>query len=268
MYLTSIQCIISPCKIKHEKAGNKRIFMETLSLSGAGRGKARLEYSCYAVLGSMAFFIGVAPLFGKYYSTLPEILRTVILILPLHAALFLSVIVPALLMDRDISLAEKLGFGEMTLKSSLEAAGAGVLAFPLLMLVTIGFARLLSIFGIDANVQPVVDLMADSGDVSFFIMVFSAVFLAPFTEELVFRHVIFSRFVPVFGVWSAAAISAVFFTAVHYTLLQFPAIMILGLLLQFVYVRSKSVIGAMIFHGVYNACAVSFLVYGRYSGAF
>lgn len=237
-------------------------------MSGAGRGKARLEYSCYAVLAGMAFFIGVTPLFGGYYSALPEILRTIILILPLHAVLFLSVIVPALLMDRDIPLAEKLGFGRVTLKSCLKAAGTGILAFPLLMLVTVGFAKLLSVFGIDANVQPVVDLMADSGDASFLIMALSAVFLAPFTEELVFRHVIFSRFVPVFGASAAAVISAVFFTAVHYTLLQFPAIMILGLLLQLAYVRSRSVIGSMIFHGVYNACAVSFLVYGRYSGAF
>lgn len=165
--------------------------METLSLSGAGRGKARLEYSCYAVLFGITFFIGVAPLFGKYYSTLPEVIRTIVIILPLHAALFLSVIVPALLMDRDIPLAEKLGFGRVTLKSCLKAAGTGILVFPFLMLVTIGFARLLSVFGIDANVQPVVDLMTDSGDASFFIIAFSAVFLAPFTEELVFRHVIF-----------------------------------------------------------------------------
>lgn len=242
--------------------------METLFLSGGGRVKARLEYSCYAVLGSMAFFIGVAPLFGKYYSAFPEIIMTVMLILPLHAALFLSVIVPALLMDRDIPLAGKLGFVNVTFKSCFKAAGAGVLAFPLLMLVTIGFAKMLSVFGVNANVQPVVSLMTDSGDVSFFIMVFSAVFLAPFTEELVFRHVIFSRFDPVFGAGAAAVISAVFFTTVHYTLLQFPAIMILGLLLQFVYVRSKSVIPAMVTHCVYNACAVSFLVYGRYSGAF
>lgn len=82
--------------------------------------------------------------------------------------------------------------------------------------------------------------------------------LAPVTEEMLFRGLILRGFLARYPRWPAIAASAVLFGASHLNLYQFAAALLLGLLLGWLYERSRSLIPCIALHAAYNA-AVTWL---------
>lgn len=82
--------------------------------------------------------------------------------------------------------------------------------------------------------------------------------LAPLAEELVFRGAILRKLLSVFGEnkhWIAIIISAVIFGLVHLNIPQFVHAALIGLLLGWMYYRTKSIIPGVLFHWVNNTVA-------------
>ncbi|HYE39772.1 MAG TPA: CPBP family intramembrane glutamic endopeptidase, partial [Ramlibacter sp.] len=82
--------------------------------------------------------------------------------------------------------------------------------------------------------------------------------LAPLTEEMLFRGLILRGFLARYPRWPAIVASAVLFGASHLNLYQFAAALLLGLLLGWLYERSRSLIPCIALHAAYNA-AVTWL---------
>lgn len=82
--------------------------------------------------------------------------------------------------------------------------------------------------------------------------------LAPVTEEMLFRGLILRGFLARYPRWPAIVASAVLFGASHLNLYQFAAALLLGLLLGWLYERSRSLIPCIALHAAYNA-AVTWL---------
>ena len=80
------------------------------------------------------------------------------------------------------------------------------------------------------------------------------VFLAPVCEELVFRGLMISSLEGATKKWVAVIISAVLFSVVHLpSLIALGYTFLLGLVLGFVYVRTKSLIPCILLHMAFNA---------------
>ena len=82
--------------------------------------------------------------------------------------------------------------------------------------------------------------------------------LVPVAEEMVFRGAILRRLISIFGDrwhWAAIAVSALIFGAMHGNLAQGLHAFIIGLILGWMYYRTKSIVPTVVFHWVNNTVA-------------
>ena len=87
-----------------------------------------------------------------------------------------------------------------------------------------------------------------------------AVAIAPVTEELFFRGFVFGGLAGRWGFWRAAGISALLFMAAHLEPLSFPPLFVLGLLLAWLYHRTRALWAPILVHFGNNAIAVGVLL--------
>lgn len=81
--------------------------------------------------------------------------------------------------------------------------------------------------------------------------------LVPLVEELVFRGAVLRTLLCIDGVnrWRAIALSALLFSAAHLNPAQMPHAFLIGLLLGWMYVRTRSIVPSVVFHWVNNTIA-------------
>ena len=83
-----------------------------------------------------------------------------------------------------------------------------------------------------------------------------AAVLAPVLEEMLFRGLILRSFLRQYPRWPAIAGSALIFGAAHMNLYQLVVATLLGLVLGWLYERSKSLIPCITLHAAYNSTLV------------
>ena len=99
--------------------------------------------------------------------------------------------------------------------------------------------------------------MVNEGDViGITCMAISATLLAPLAEELMFRSVLFGGLVGRVGGVPAAVGSSLVFAAVHSSLAAFLPLTLVGVVLCYVYRKTRSIIPAMVLHGLFNAASL------------
>jgi membrane protease YdiL (CAAX protease family) len=103
-------------------------------------------------------------------------------------------------------------------------------------------------------------ILFDNADwIGFLFNLVLAVFIAPVVEETLFRGIIFGSSRTYFGKWTAAAISAALFSALHFQIYGFFPRFILGLVLAHLYERNRSLLPSIIFHALNNSIAMTLL---------
>lgn len=80
--------------------------------------------------------------------------------------------------------------------------------------------------------------------------------LAPVLEEMLFRGIVLRGFLERYSRGAAIFGSAVLFGAVHLNIYQFMVGLVIGLILGWVYERTRSLIPCIALHGAYNTSAV------------
>lgn len=83
-------------------------------------------------------------------------------------------------------------------------------------------------------------------------IVISICVLAPILEEMLFRGLILRGLLFKYDRWYAIWLSALFFGAAHFNLYQFVVGLMFGILLGWLYERSRSLIPCICLHGAYN----------------
>jgi membrane protease YdiL (CAAX protease family) len=99
-----------------------------------------------------------------------------------------------------------------------------------------------------------------SGSYGVVVTAVTAVIAAPFTEELLFRGVLFGTLRSRLPLFAAAALSATLFGLVHNDGVLFLPIAGLGFVNALVYARSGNLVAAMIVHAANNAPPIAFLI--------
>ena len=139
---------------------------------------------------------------------------------------------------------------------------------PLAMLLTALSRLLLEQTGYEPGLSPMVRwLLEESGWPFWSVILFLALVLAPFTEELLFRVTLHDALL-VWGKRPAAWLTAVLFALIHQIPEQIPALLLLSLALQQIRRRSEgSILPAMAVHAGFNGVSVLLVVLVRLSGA-
>ncbi len=81
------------------------------------------------------------------------------------------------------------------------------------------------------------------------------VVLTPWVEELLFRRLLFGVLRP-FGGIAATVLTALLFGGVHFFLLGFPALTLMGLVFQWSYLRSRNLLISVAIHTLVNLIAL------------
>ncbi|QSH40465.1 type II CAAX endopeptidase family protein [Lentisphaerota bacterium ZTH] len=131
---------------------------------------------------------------------------------------------------------------------------------------TISFKALLIKLGIPVQEPIFVQLLLHASGPCLWMLIFAVTVLAPIAEELMFRRFIFAFLVPYIGFLPALVFTAGLFAAVHNSLLQLPALFILGIAFQMTYLYYRSIWGGIILHSINNATAVAVLLISNYLG--
>lgn len=88
--------------------------------------------------------------------------------------------------------------------------------------------------------------------------VVAAVIVAPLTEELLFRGLVFTRVSRAFGVYVGMVASSFIFGSMHGTAIWFIYTALFGLILAFVFVRSRSLFYPILLHLSFNLTSFFF----------
>lgn len=88
---------------------------------------------------------------------------------------------------------------------------------------------------------------------------FTLSLVAPFTEELLFRRIIFAGFAKNYRVVTAAVVSALFFGIMHLNPWQLTTAFLVGLYFALLYYKTGSVIPSILGHAIFNGTPVFFV---------
>lgn len=122
------------------------------------------------------------------------------------------------------------------------------------------YHKLLSILGIEVTPPPIEAILKSSNSTSLWLMCFAIIVLAPISEELIFRRFIFGFLAPRCGFLTAMVMTAGLFAVIHLSLYSLPALFLLGIGFQLIYLKFGSLYPAIMMHAFNNAIAVTLLL--------
>ncbi len=106
--------------------------------------------------------------------------------------------------------------------------------------------------------EELIDMAASPVDVILlFVMI---VVVAPVVEELFFRGTVLPAIMDQLGLWPAILISSLWFAVSHLQAIQFPGLLVIGLVLAFCRVKTKSLTPAIGLHMAFNGVTFGVLV--------
>jgi membrane protease YdiL (CAAX protease family) len=112
----------------------------------------------------------------------------------------------------------------------------------------------------DLEQQDLVTLFQGGGDpVAIGLLVIAAVVLAPIVEELIFRGCLYRFLKSQTTLLPAQIASGILFSIIHWNLLSFLPLMLVGIFLARVYEKSGSILVAIWFHAFFNAFSLGML---------
>jgi membrane protease YdiL (CAAX protease family) len=152
----------------------------------------------------------------------------------------------------------ELGLGRGALLRGVAGGAAGYVAFMApLFAVTYGWVFLSELIGIAQELNPILGpLLDDPSPVLILVMVLAACVVAPIAEEFFFRGLLYSALREKLGWPLAAVLSGTVFGIVHAGFFNVPPIILLGVILAFLYERTRSLYAPMIAHAIHNAIAM------------
>ena len=123
------------------------------------------------------------------------------------------------------------------------------------------YHKLLIMLGIDPKPPPIEAILKNSDANTLWFLCFGIIVLAPISEELIFRRFIFGFLAPHLGFIASMLLTAAFFAAIHMSWYSLPALFLLGIGFQLIYLKFGSLYPAIIMHSLNNAVAVTLLLW-------
>jgi uncharacterized protein len=136
-------------------------------------------------------------------------------------------------------------------RSPLWGIGGYLAAVPLVVIVSVLSEQFLQGQGGGNPLLPI--LVESHNNFAKLILWTTLAIAAPFFEELLFRGFLLPSLTKFMSVWSAIAISAFCFALAHLNLADLIPLTVLGMVLGFIYVRTKNLFAPMLLHCLWNS---------------
>ena len=186
----------------------------------------------------------------------------------LPAACLLAVATAQVVNHRE-ALSERLwwnGWNGWTRGNAIHSLGILLLLLPAVWGVNLATVRLFEFCHWPVS-EPVLQTLFRHADWFTVIRIaFCAVIVAPIVEEIVFRRVLFTAAGSYLGVGWGVIITALLFASVHDCRTQMPALFLLGVLLQLLFLERRSLAVPILVHMGNNALAIGMLILARIFG--
>lgn len=177
-----------------------------------------------------------------------------------QASLLASGLLPALLFKKELPLKEKLKLKDWKTSYLATAAAIQALLLPLLVAVNYSVYLILPRYGLSFEFPKLAELIQNSTPPQLAAAIFLSVIVAPISEELFFRRIIFGFMAGILGPAAACVAASALFAAFHSSIFQFPALFILGASFQILYIKYRSLYPAIILHAINNALSITLIL--------
>jgi uncharacterized protein len=143
----------------------------------------------------------------------------------------------------------------------LPSIGIALIGSIVMVIVANGGASLIDYLAHSSHQQDVVEIFKSLHDpVSIGLFILFAVVFAPFAEESLFRVFFFNLGLRYGGFWAGAVLSGVLFGIAHGDLVAALPLALGGMVLCYVYYRTRNVFASMISHGIFNGLSIAALI--------
>ncbi len=140
-----------------------------------------------------------------------------------------------------------------------------LITLPLIILAGFITNQISSFYGLTPEIQNVVKWLLEEKSIFILVcLIFFGTIIAPIIEEIIFRGFLQSALKNYFGERYAILTSAFLFAAVHMDMFVFLQIFILGMLLGYLYEKTKTLAASVIVHILHNSLTMIFLLYFKY----
>jgi uncharacterized protein len=186
----------------------------------------------------------------------PELLVGLVVTIILQLFVFTLSLLPLLIAGRPYRRL----FGPTRGTGLMWAIGLATGIATVLITYTVNAVFVLSFGDGEAVEQEVLDIVL-AGGAATVLAILLAVVLAPVTEEIVFRGVLFRALADKVGMWPAATLSSAVFAVIHFEVLFSQPLALIGLftvgmLLAIAYHRTGSLLVPILGHAVFNGVSV------------
>ncbi|MFA6100847.1 MAG: CPBP family intramembrane glutamic endopeptidase [Victivallaceae bacterium] len=158
--------------------------------------------------------------------------------------------------DRRKSLFEKLGLNKWHLSNFWICVAVCVFMLGISAVTTINFKKILDFFEITCRPPAFLTLALSCDTTGFILLSIAAAIIAPVSEEILFRRVIYGFVAARIGIVGSIIFTSLLFAMIHDSFAQFPALFLLGVAFQLTYLHFHSLYPAIVLHFLNNAAAV------------
>jgi hypothetical protein len=130
-----------------------------------------------------------------------------------------------------------------------------------LIIATMITAYISKFFGVQIKPHPVTEIIMNMDNkLLLYLLIIQITLLAPLTEELLFRGIIFNYLRKNFNWLISAITTSGIFAALHKNIFGFAGIFILSLSLCFLYEKKHKIINPIILHSIHNSLGVALML--------
>jgi len=160
---------------------------------------------------------------------------------------------------RSLNPVDIFGLHRLTWSGAFRSLLALLVALPAIYL---SYALVVHVFGADEKPQPLMQFFTSSETQLHdrWLLVFTAIVVAPLSEEAIFRGYFYGVIRRFGGRWPALILSAALFAAIHAHIPSFAPLFVLGLALTVLYEYTGSLWAPMLMHACFNATTIAISV--------
>ena len=226
-----------------------------------------VEIACPILILCILAALYIPPLFQtnslKLYLSSHNTLKIFLSVVPSQLLFLLGPLAVALLVNRSVSLKEKLALINWK-NSYIQEAFKLEMLLIIPLFVTAALSYFVSLkFGYDFSSSPIIELLSKANKFGvILIFIFSAI-VAPIVEEIAFRRVVFTFMARIFGSTSSVILTSFIFACMHGGIIQLVPLFILSLALQYLYIKNRSLFPAILLHCIHNSIVMLLFVLGK-----
>jgi len=162
---------------------------------------------------------------------------------------------------RDISVKDKFQFKNWKWIYLILPFGLELLLLPAIWLITYIFIFISEyLFNAPLDAGHLEVFLLECSDKTLIYMAVGAVIVAPIIEELVFRKIVYGFIKQYSSTVIATIFTSLLFAVVHCAVVKIPALFVIALFLQVLYIHYKSIYPSIILHVVHNGATFLILI--------